>query len=158
MECSRFLDCLAADLGPLRAVVPIDLTAAVPTCPGLDRRRPDAPRRPGIPAQDRRPCARAPSHDPWQPKELAHEEPLELLDRAYATLLAEFAARKPEGSAGSWYTPDQTVGFLDPADGAGDGHPPHLTLSWHRPPSRRSRPIWPSTESTSCLSMAREQG
>ena len=42
---------------------------------------------------------------------LADEEPLALLDRAYVGLLDEFAARKPEDRAGSWYTPDQTVGF-----------------------------------------------
>jgi len=34
MEYSRFLDCLAADFARLQAVVPIDLTAAVPNCPG----------------------------------------------------------------------------------------------------------------------------
>jgi hypothetical protein len=49
--------------------------------------------------------------DSWPPKELAQEEPLVPLDRAYAGLLGEFAVRKPEDRAGSWYTPDQTVGF-----------------------------------------------
>src|SRR5437660_1792280 len=34
MEYSRFLDCLAADFARLRAVVPTDPTAAVPSCPG----------------------------------------------------------------------------------------------------------------------------
>jgi uncharacterized protein (TIGR03083 family) len=49
--------------------------------------------------------------DPWPPKELAAEEPLALLDRAYAGLRDEFAARRPEDPAGSWYAPDETVGF-----------------------------------------------
>jgi hypothetical protein len=49
--------------------------------------------------------------DPCPPKELANEEPLALLARAFARLLDEFAARKPEDPAGFWYTPDQTVGF-----------------------------------------------
>src|SRR5205085_7086477 len=49
--------------------------------------------------------------DPWPPIELAAEEPLALLDRAYAGLLDEFGARKPEDPAVSWYAPDQTVGF-----------------------------------------------
>ena len=44
-------------------------------------------------------------------KKLAHEEPLALLDRAYAGLLDEFATRKPEDPAATWYTPNQTVGF-----------------------------------------------
>ena len=37
--------------------------------------------------------------------------PLALLDRAYAGLLDQFAAHRPEDPAGSWYTPNQTVGF-----------------------------------------------
>ena len=49
--------------------------------------------------------------DPWPPKELAEEEPLALLDRAYAGLREEFAARRPADPAGTWYAPDQTVGF-----------------------------------------------
>src|SRR5262249_56921469 len=48
---------------------------------------------------------------PWRPAELAAEEPLAILDRAYAGLRAEFASRKPTDPAGSWYAPDQTVGF-----------------------------------------------
>ena len=47
----------------------------------------------------------------WPPQGLAGEEPLTLLDRAYADLQAEFAVRKPNDPAGSWYAPDQTVGF-----------------------------------------------
>src|SRR5258708_3724435 len=39
------------------------------------------------------------------------EPPLELLDRAYAALSAEFAARRPEDHTFTWYDPDQTVGF-----------------------------------------------
>jgi Mycothiol maleylpyruvate isomerase N-terminal domain len=47
----------------------------------------------------------------WPPKELADEQPLALLDRVYAGLLKEFATRKPDDPAGSWYTPDRTAGF-----------------------------------------------
>src|SRR5258708_27078012 len=39
------------------------------------------------------------------------EPPLELLDRAYAALSAEFAARRPEDHTFTWYDPDQTAGF-----------------------------------------------
>ena len=49
--------------------------------------------------------------DQWPPEELTREEPLALLERAYRELVDEFAARKPEDPAGSWYKPDQTVGF-----------------------------------------------
>src|SRR5436309_8128038 len=34
VEYSRYLDCLASDFARLRAVVPIDLAAPVPSCPG----------------------------------------------------------------------------------------------------------------------------
>src|SRR5262249_57802409 len=42
---------------------------------------------------------------------LGAEERLAILDRAYAGLRAEFASRKPTDPAGSWYAPNQTVGF-----------------------------------------------
>jgi uncharacterized protein (TIGR03083 family) len=47
----------------------------------------------------------------WPPEGIADEAPLTLLDRAYAGLLDEFASRKPSDPAGTWYKPDQTVGF-----------------------------------------------
>lgn len=110
MDHSRFLDCLADDYARLRAVAPIDLAAAVPTCPGwtvagLTRHvgqvylhKTLAMREGAEPEQ-------------WPPKELEHEEPLTMLDRTYAGLVAEFAARGPADPAGTWYKPDQTVGF-----------------------------------------------
>ncbi len=110
MEYSRFLDCLAADYARLRAVVPIDPSAAVPTCPGWTVA--DLTRHVGQVYLHKTVAMREGAEpDPWPPKELANEEPLALLDRAYAGLLDEFAARKPEDPAGTWYTPDQTVGF-----------------------------------------------
>lgn len=113
MEYSRFLDCLAADFARLRAVVPIDLTAAVPSCPGWMVA--DLTHHVGEVYLHKTLAMREgvePAPGKIQPpKELADEEPLALLDRAYAGLLAEFAARKPQDPAGSWYTPDRTVGF-----------------------------------------------
>lgn len=110
MERSRFLDCLAADFARLRAVAPTDLAAAVPTCPGWTVA--DLTRHVGTVYLHKIVAMRKGAEpEPWPPKELAAEEPLALLDRAYAGLRAEFAARKPDDPAGSWYTPDQTVGF-----------------------------------------------
>lgn len=110
MEYSRFLDCLAADFARLRAVAPDDLTAAVPTCPGWTVA--DLTRHVGEVYLHKTLAMREGAEpDPWPPPELADEEPLPLLDRAHAGLLSEFATRKPEDPAGSWYTPDQTVGF-----------------------------------------------
>lgn len=110
MEYSRFLDCLAADFARLRAVVPLDPAAAVPSCPGWTVA--DVAHHVGEVYLHKTLAMREGAEpDPWPPKELADEDPLALLDRAYAGLLAEFAAREPEDPAGSWYKPDQTVGF-----------------------------------------------
>lgn len=110
MEDSRFLDCLAADFARLRAVAPLDLAAAVPSCPGWTVA--DLTRHVGEVYLHKTMAMREGAEpDPWPPKELAEQDPLALLDRAYAALRAEFAARKPADQAGTWYTPDQTVGF-----------------------------------------------
>jgi uncharacterized protein (TIGR03083 family) len=110
MGYSRFLDCLAADFARLRELVPTDPEAAVPSCPGwtvADLTRHVG----GVYLHKTLAMREGAEPDPWPPAELADGEPLALLDRAYAGLLDEFAARKPEDPAGSWYTPDQTVGF-----------------------------------------------
>ncbi|WP_084958676.1 maleylpyruvate isomerase family mycothiol-dependent enzyme [Thermoactinospora rubra] len=111
MEHSRFLDCLAADFARLRAVARIDLAAAVPSCPGWTVA--DLARHVGEVYLHKSAAMRegVEPEQGWPPKELADEEPLALLDRAYAELRGEFAARRPEDPAGSWYAPDQTVGF-----------------------------------------------
>ncbi|MGC9665366.1 maleylpyruvate isomerase family mycothiol-dependent enzyme [Planosporangium sp. 12N6] len=110
MEYSRFLDCLAVDFTRLRAVAQIDPGAAVPSCPGWTVA--DLTRHVGEVYLHKTLAMREGAEpDEWPPKTLAGEEPLALLDRAYAELLGEFAARKPEDPAGTWYTPDQTVGF-----------------------------------------------
>lgn len=110
MEYARFLDCLATDFARLRAVVPTDPAAAVPSCPGWTVA--DLTRHVGEVYLHKTLAMREGTEpDPWPPPELAEEEPLALLDRAYADLRAEFAAHSPEDRAGSWYAPDQTVGF-----------------------------------------------
>jgi len=110
MENSRFLACLASDFARLRAVAPTDLAAAVPTCPGWTVA--DLTRHVGEVYLHKTAAIREGAEpDPWPPEELAQEEPLALLDRAYAELVEAFAAHRPQDAAGSWYTPDQTVGF-----------------------------------------------
>ncbi|MFC4494394.1 maleylpyruvate isomerase family mycothiol-dependent enzyme [Streptomyces ovatisporus] len=110
MENSRFLECLASDFDRLRAVASSDLTAAVPSCPGWTVT--DLTRHVGEVYLHKTLAMREGAEpDPWPPRELASEEPFVLLDRAYAGLVGEFAARNPGDFAGSWYTPDRTVGF-----------------------------------------------
>jgi hypothetical protein len=47
----------------------------------------------------------------WPPPGLEDEPPLQLLDRSYADLTGEFAARRPQDHAFTWYAPDQSVAF-----------------------------------------------
>jgi len=110
MEFSRFLACLDADAARLRAVAASDLAAAVPTCPGWTVA--DLTRHVGqVYLHKTLGMRQGAEPAEWPPKELADAEPLDLFDRTYADLLAEFAARRPEDATGTWYGPDQTVGF-----------------------------------------------
>ncbi|SCK40010.1 TIGR03083 family protein [Streptomyces sp. WMMB 714] len=110
MENPGFLECLDADFARMKAAASRDLTAAVPTCPGWTAS--DLVRHVGEVYLHKALAMReGVEPEPWPPRELAEEEPLTLLDRAHAELTGEFAARRPGDPAGSWYTPDRTVGF-----------------------------------------------
>jgi uncharacterized protein (TIGR03083 family) len=110
MENSRFLECLAADYARIRTVAPGHLDPVVPTCPewtvgnlvqhvATTYLHKVATMRDGA----------FPSE--WPPAGLSDEEPMALLDRAYAELMEEFSRRAPEEFSRTWYEPDQTVGF-----------------------------------------------
>jgi uncharacterized protein (TIGR03083 family) len=110
MDYTRFLDCLTADFARLREAATADPAAPVPTCPGWTVA--DLTRHVGEVYLHKTLAIREGAEpEPWPPKELADEDPTALLDRAYAGLRAEFAARRPEDPAGSWYALDPTVGF-----------------------------------------------
>lgn len=110
VEFSSYLDCLSAGYGRLRAVAPIDLGAAVPTCPGWSVA--DLTRHVGRVYLHKTQAMREGAEPTtWPPKELADIEPLALLDQGYTQLRAEFAARNARDPCGTWYAPDQTVGF-----------------------------------------------
>jgi len=110
MDFPRYLECLASDFARLRAVAAIDLGGAVATCPGWSVA--DLTRHVGEVYMHKTEAMRQGAEpEPWPPPGLADEEPLGLLDRTYADLLTEFARRKPADPCGTWYTPDQTVGF-----------------------------------------------
>jgi uncharacterized protein (TIGR03083 family) len=110
MDFPRFLDCLAADYERLRAVAPGAFDQPVPTCPGWSVA--DQTRHLGEVYLHKVGAMReGVEPEQWPPPGTEQEEPLALLERAYAELRGEFAARRPEDPAGSWYGPDQTVGF-----------------------------------------------
>lgn len=110
MENSRFLECLAADYGRIRAVAPGNLDRLVPSCPEWTVT--DLVQHVGAVYLHKVATLRAgavPSQ--WPPAGLNDEDPVALLDRAYAELMEEFDRRDPEQFSPTWYDPDQTVGF-----------------------------------------------
>lgn len=110
MEPSRYLESLAADYARLRALAASHLTAEVPSCPGWSVA--DLAHHVGQVYLHKTLAIRdGVEPEPWPPGELIDEPPLALLERAHDGLLAQFAAHRPTDPAGSWYTPDRTVGF-----------------------------------------------
>jgi uncharacterized protein (TIGR03083 family) len=110
MEPSRYLECLAADYARLRTLAAVDPTADVPSCPGWSVA--DLVHHVGAVYLHKTLAIREGAEpEPWPPPELAGEPPTALLERAHDALLGELTTRRPEDRAGSWYTPDQTVGF-----------------------------------------------
>jgi uncharacterized protein (TIGR03083 family) len=110
MENSRFLDCLAADYERIRAIVPGHLGSRVPSCP--DWTVADLTRHLGAVYLHKSTTLREGKQpEEWPPPGMNDEDPVALLDRAYAELVEEFASREPEEVSETWYGPDQTVGF-----------------------------------------------
>lgn len=109
MENQRLLECLDSDYRRLRELAGGDLTAKVPTCPEwtvADLASHVAM----VYAHKAETLRRGEWPKPWPPEKTG-ESPAELLERAYAELTAEFAARPPTEPALTWFTPEQHVGF-----------------------------------------------
>jgi uncharacterized protein (TIGR03083 family) len=111
MDSQRLGDSLESDFRRLRQVAgAAALDAPVPSCPGWTLS--DLVRHVGEVYLYKVEMMRIGGHaDAWPPDAMNDEPPLDLLDRAYAALSAEFAARRPEDHTFTWYDPDQTVGF-----------------------------------------------
>ena len=111
MESQRLRDCLEADFRRLRDVgAAADPGTGVPSCPGWTMA--DLLRHVGQVYLDKVECMRlGRSPDSWPPPGLDDEPPLELLDRSFAALTAEFDARRPQDRVFTWYEPDQSVAF-----------------------------------------------
>jgi uncharacterized protein (TIGR03083 family) len=108
MDEKRLLETLDADYRRLREVVAGALGDTVPTCPdwtGADLARHVAE----VYLHKTETIRRGAFPEPWPPD--LGPDPLAALDRAYAELTAEFAARKPDEPALTWYRPVQTVGW-----------------------------------------------
>ena len=110
MENSRYLECLAADYRRIRAIVPGHLEERVPTCPewtvgdltwhvGMVYLHKATAMRQGAEPEN------------WPPDYDDGASAIELIDDAYRQLTEEFAVRDPAEPSGTWYGPDQTVGF-----------------------------------------------
>jgi uncharacterized protein (TIGR03083 family) len=111
MEFKRLLECLDNDHGRLREVALAgDLTAQVPSCP--DWSLADLVQHVGMVYLHKVQCMREGNHPAaWPPPGTDQEPPIELLERAYADLVAEFAKRDPGEPTFTWYGRDQSVGF-----------------------------------------------
>src|SRR3712207_3778827 len=110
MERERYLGCLTADQATLRAIAARDLTSPVPTCPGWSLA--DLVRHVAVVYLHKVECMRRGEFPrPWPPPGVNDEEPVALLDRAYAALRHEFGVRAPTDPAPTFFRPDQTVGF-----------------------------------------------
>jgi uncharacterized protein (TIGR03083 family) len=110
MDDSRLLECLARDYARLRSVAAsADLGAPVPSCPGWTVR--DLVTHVTGVYLHKVECMKLGAHPENWPPDLPDEEPVALLDRAYADLSGEFAKRPASAPTFTWFGPDQTVGF-----------------------------------------------
>jgi uncharacterized protein (TIGR03083 family) len=110
MENARFLECLAGDYGRIREISPGHLDSQVPTCPEWTVA--DLLRHLGavyLHKSTTMQAGRRPQD--WPPAGLNDEEPVALLERAYAELVREFGQRGPEEVSETFFEPDQSVGF-----------------------------------------------
>jgi uncharacterized protein (TIGR03083 family) len=115
MDSSRYLESLAADFALLRAAAtaagPEGLATPVPSCPGWTVA--DLIRHTGEVYRHKTLAMRLgdfPGEQDW-PAGVEALPPLDLLDRAYADLVAELTTRDPDSPAPSWYRPEPTAGF-----------------------------------------------
>lgn len=110
MENPRFLESLASDYGLLRdAALSGGLEAPVPSCPGWTAA--DLVRHVGEVYLHKVAIMRSGQFPEDWPPDFSGEEPIALLDRGYADLTAEFAARPATAPAVTWYEPEQNVAF-----------------------------------------------
>lgn len=110
MENSRYLECLEADYQRIREIVPGHLEGRVPTCPGWSVN--DLTWHVGMVYLHKVTAMREGTQpENWPPDYDDDASAIELIDEGYRQLVEAFAARDPAEPGGTWYGPDQTVGF-----------------------------------------------
>jgi uncharacterized protein (TIGR03083 family) len=111
MENTRFLECLDADYTRMHDVVAqTDLTAPVPSCPDWTVK--DLVEHTAMVYLHKVAATELGREDmaDWPPPLPGHT-PLEAFENAYAKLTDMFATHNASDHSGTWYDPDQTVGF-----------------------------------------------
>ena len=111
LQRSRYLELLAADGAALRAAAEVDLTAAVPSCPGWTVR--DAVEHTAEVYEHKLACIAAAGSkpDPWPPGWPADRDPLEWYDDALGRVLSVLHDTDPAAPSWTWWPDDQTAGF-----------------------------------------------
>jgi uncharacterized protein (TIGR03083 family) len=110
MDNARFLACLDADYRRMHDIVSVaDLAAPVPSCPGWTvKDLVEHTARVYLHKVASTELGRQP--EDWPP-DLSGQTPLAAFEGAYAKLVDMFATHDASDHSGTWYDPDQTVGF-----------------------------------------------
>ena len=110
MENSRFLECLEADYQRMRDVVSgADLATSVPSCPDWTVK--DLVEHTAQVYLHKVAATELGGEPEDWPPDLSGQTPLASFEDAYAKLSEMFATHDPSDHSGTWYDPDQTVGF-----------------------------------------------
>lgn len=111
MENARFLECLARDYRRMHDVIRgLDMSAAVPSCPDWTvKDLVEHTSRVYLHKVAATELGREP--DDWPPDLSGFATPIAAFEDAYARLTNMFATHDPSDHSGTWYEPDQTVGF-----------------------------------------------
>lgn len=110
MQPAEMLAQLAADGRALREAA-VDLDQPVPTCPGWSVR--DAVEHTAMVYAHKSTVLEQglAEEGEWPPPGLTYDDVLEFYDEQLHRLLENLRTRDPAAHAGTWYAPDQTVGF-----------------------------------------------
>ncbi len=111
MENARFLECLERDYRRMHDVVAgFDLSAPVPSCPDWTVK--DLVEHTACVYLHKVAATELGKEpDDWPPDLSKYQTPIAAFGDAYAQLTNMFATHEPSDHSGTWYDPDQTVGF-----------------------------------------------